>query len=255
MRKYFEKGKRWLRTHRRSRAQAALQNICAVLLFTVLSVLLLQGYAADHSVEAAVKQWCEENMFGKAEILAVLEYEEDKHQQKEVVIGKEMENGDRYEAKLSLYKENPLKWVRTGFAHNNAPVDYDIEGSLIEDWGNEIYRFPGEAVGGIFPELIEAEWVEVAYVPTHVMEGLEPGPDSHMSLQVGLQFTETEAAKRGDWEQAQMTYWVNLDSMEVEQTNFHGVQRGGKEAQLWLSEERMIFMAEKLMAAIPAAEK
>ncbi|MBQ8563512.1 MAG: hypothetical protein IJ443_06455, partial [Firmicutes bacterium] len=198
-----------------------------------------------------VDQWCEANLFGEAEIVATLDYEEDKHQQKEVVIGKEMPNGQRYEAKLFLYRENPWKWVCSGSSYFADGIDYTVDPEHIEDWGNDIYRFTRQENLGMFPELVLAEWVEAAYVPTHVMEGMEPGPGSHMSLMVGIQFEESQAAKQGQWEQSQITYWVNLDTMEVEHTYFEPIAMNGKAAELWMSDERMVFIAEKLMEAAP----
>ncbi len=250
MTKNFVKGKQWLRTHRRSRRHAALQNLCFTLLLATICVILTRGYIADHSVEAVVEDWCRENFFGDGEIVAILEYEVDRHQQKEVTISKELENSERCDAKVFLYRENPWKWVYTGSSYHTEAIDYTVNPEYIEDWGNDIYRFTRQENLGMFPELVLAEWVEAAYVPTHVMEGLEPGPDSHMSLMVGIQFEESEAAKRGEWHQSQLTFWVNLNSMEVEQTYFRPIVTKGKEAQLWLSDERMVFIAEKLMEAI-----
>lgn len=254
MRRCLEKGKQWIRTHRRSRRHAALQNLCFALFLTALCVVLLRGYAASNSVEAAVDKWCEENLFGEAEILSILTYEEGKHNQKEVVIGKELSNGDRYEAKLFMSKKNPLKWENTGCSYFTEAIDYAVDRTLIEHWENDtnaFYRFSGKAVQGIFPELVGAVWVDAVFVPTYVMEGMEPGPDSHMSLMVGIQFTETEDSKHRQWEQAELTYWINLRTMEVKKIDFHLTTVDGKTAELWMSEERMEFIAEKLMEALP----
>ena len=76
-----------------------------------------------------------------------------------------------------------------------------------------------------------------------------------MSLMVGIQFEESEAAGRGEWHQSQLTYWVNLDSMEVEHTYFEPIAVNGKAAELWISEERMKFIAEKLMESLPEKNK
>ena len=72
-----------------------------------------------------------------------------------------------------------------------------------------------------------------------------------LSLMVGIQFEESEAANRGEYHQSQLTYWVNLDTMEVEQTYFKPFPYKGSEGTLWLSEERMVFIAETLMDLIP----
>ena len=252
---YFARMKRWLKTHRRSRKHAALQNLCCALLLAVIGAVLLRGYAADVSTEAAVRQWCEDNFFGEGDIVAVLEFEEDRHQQKEVTISKELPDGERCDAKIFLYRQNPWKWVYSGSSYFAESIDYTVDPEHIEDWGNDIYRFTRQEDLGMFPELVLAEWVEAAYVPTHVMEGLEAGPGSHISLMVGIQFEESEAAGRGQWHQSQLTYWVNLDSMEVEHTYFEPIAVNGKAAELWISEERMVFIAQKLMDAAPQKQE
>ena len=242
-----------LRYHKLSRKQAALQNLLLTAFVLLLGVFGLRAYADAHSVEAAVEKWCEEMYFGEAEILSVLEYEEDGRPWKDVTIGKKLPNGDRYEAKLSLKQKNPWRWEYTGNGMwVTAPMEYTVEPEYIQDWGNDIYRITRQVDVGMFSELTQAEWIEWAYVPTHVMEGLEPGPDSHMSLMVGIQFEESEAANRGEWQQSQLTFWVNLDSMEVEQTYFQQpFPYKGSEGTLWLSEARMVFIAETLMELMP----
>lgn len=251
----IRKLKNRLRQQKMSRKQAVLQNFLLSVLVIVLGSLILRSYIDNYSIEAMTEKWCEEMYFGDAEILAVMEYEGVKYPMKDVIIGRETAGGERYEANLTFQREKPWRWVCTAYAYNASPVEYVLDMQYIEDWGNDIYRVTQQSDIGIFPELLNAEWVEAAYVPTHVMEGMEPGPDSHMSLQVGIQFEESDAANGGQWHRSELTYWVNLDRMEVEQIYFQPIQYDGKDAQLWISEDRMVFIARKLMEMLPASLK
>lgn len=247
MRKYFEKGKMWIKTHKRSRGHATSQNLCIATFLIVLCVILIRGYAADNSLEAVTEAWCKDNLFGEAEVLATITYTDSYPKEKTVIIGKEMPNGERYEAELTMLRKNPLKWENIGCSYSTVEIDYMVDESGIEDWGNDIYRFSAKEVSNMFTEFYDVAWVDVAYVYTQVMEGMEPGPESHMSLLVRIQYTETEAGMNNQWEIAEISYYVNLETMEVEQTRFQPIQFDGKDAELWMSEERMVFVAEKLM--------
>ena len=250
MRRYLEKGKQWIRIHRRSRRHAALQNLCFTLLLLALSAVLLRGYIAANSVEAAVEKWCEENLFGEAEILSILTYEEEQHNQKEVVIGKELSNGDRYEAKLFMDRKNPLKWENTGCSYFTEAIDYMVDEELIEKDGEFSHVFPRKAVQGIFPELTDVSFVFARYMEVQFLgdegrtEGRYPG------FEVYLEYDETEVKPEALLYNDSM-FRLNLETGEIVHSEFKTVTANGKKATLWMSEERMEFIAEKLMEALP----
>lgn len=250
MRRYFEKGKHWIKTHRRSRRHAALQNLCIALFLTALCAVLLRGYAASNSIEAAVDKWCGENMFGEAEILSILTYEEGNHNKREVVIGKELSNGDRYEAKLFMSRKNPLKWVNSGCSYFTEGIDYAVDEGMIERDGEFSYVFPRKAVQGIFPELTDVTFVFARYMEVQFVDDEGRTVDSYPGFEIYFEFSETEVKPEALLYDDSM-FRVNLETGEIAVSEFEPVTIDGREAILWMSEERMLFMAEKLMDALP----
>ena len=238
MRRYLEKGKQWIRTHRRSRRHAALQNLCFTLLLLTLSAVLLRGYIAANSVEAAVEKWCEENLFGEAEILSILTYEEEQYNQKEVVIGKELSNGDRYEAKLFMDKKNPLKWENTGCSYFTEAIDYADKATP-------------EEMKECFLELAPYAQIYVeqeAYTSTSIGENNEILEVKLIPSVMILALQETKIDDTAYRQNLRIT--MDLETGEI-RSNIQPLIINGKEATLWMSEERMEFIAEKLMEALP----
>ncbi|MGN1144453.1 MAG: hypothetical protein ACI4SU_07770, partial [Anaerovoracaceae bacterium] len=117
----MKKLRQFFRRHKRSRRQAAVQNLFAACLLLVLCFLLARGYAADHTPEKAVGEWCRNNMFGNGTICAVRSYETDGVQKKGAIISRKAENGRRYEATVLLQRENLLKWEACGSAWSSEP--------------------------------------------------------------------------------------------------------------------------------------
>lgn len=252
MRRYFEKRKEWIRTHRRSRRHAALQNLCFTLILFLLSAVLLRGYIAVNSVEATMEKWCEENLFGKAEIVAMLEYEEDKHQHKEIIISKETSDGERYEAKLHLLQENPWRWVCMGSSYGNTPKASRIDEKYVETYSNGASIIYADAIEAMFPEFIDYKFLHAAYTTVHIVEDEDTVNNSYQGFQVYIQYDYNHDEITPEILLYESTsFRMNLDTGEIEAVDFEPFELNGKETRLWLSEERMAFIAEKLMDAIP----
>ncbi len=226
-----------LRYHKLSRKQAALQNLMLTALVVMIGVLGLQTYEDSHSPEAVIKEWCEKMYFGEAEILSTLDYRGEKHPYKDVVIGKQLPNGERYEAKLTMEQRNPWRWEFTGSAMwNTAPMEYDIgDGSP-------------EALADMFIGFENFDELYVFDTPTTYTAMSEEGVSD-----VRLIPTITVAAKQAEKIDS-VTYMRDYSFCLYPETGEIRtmskdpvVMTNGREGTLWLSEERMVFIAEKLM--------
>lgn len=232
----IKKLKHRLRYHKLSRKQATLQNLLLTALVILLGVFGLRAYADVHSMEAAIEAWCEEMYFGEAEILSVLEYEEDGLTWKDVTIGKVMPNGDRYEAQLSLKQKNPWRWE---YAHSamwvTSPMEYDIGDGTPKDLKNtfigfeefdELHAFDNHTTPTV---VSDGTVTEVKLIPTITVmarQAKEKGGVTYMREYGFSWYPETGEVK---------TMWYDRVLMD-----------DGSEGTLWLSEERMVFIAETL---------
>ena len=233
----IKKLKHRLRYHKLSRKQAALQNLLLTALVVMIGVLGLRTYADTHSMEAAVKTWCEEMYFGEAEILSVLEYEDNGRPWKDVTIGKQLPNGERYEAQLSLKQKNPWRWEFTGNAMwVTSPMKYDIGAGTPEALADMFIGFEN------FDELY------VFDTPTTYTAMSEDGVSD-----VRLIPTITVVAKQakkidGVTYMRDYSFCLYPETGEIRTMSKDPVvMANGREGTLWLSEERMIFIAEKLI--------
>ena len=252
VRKVFARWKRWLKTHRRSRKQATLQNLCCALLLAVLGAVLLRGYAADVSAEAAVRQWCGDNFFGEAEIVAEITFKGDKHQQKQVFLEKVLDNGDRYEAGVYLVRENPWKWRAAGSFYGTEPASFRLDESLIQTYGERAHIIPSEALAGMFPELAECKFLHASYSTVHIVEDEDTADNSYPAFSIYINFEyEIEDVTPEILLYESSSFRLNLETGEIEAVDFEPYILNGKEAVLWMSEERMKFIAEKLMESLP----
>ncbi len=244
-----------MKVHRMSRKQATLQNLCLSLLLVTLFVVLARGYMADNSVEVAVQQWCEENFFGEAEIAATITFEEDKHQQKQVFIEKVLKNGQRYEARLDLLRENPWKWVCASSSYSIAAKEISILDDLIEMQGNAAV-IPAEAVQGSFPEFAGCQFLQAMYSTVHIMEDKNTINNSHPAFQVyaGYHYDVGEITPElllyGS-----SSFRMNLETGEMEAVDFEPFVLDGKEATLWVSDERLKRFIHTLMETLPEQKK
>lgn len=244
-----------LRYHKLSRKQTTLQNLCFALLLGLFCMVLTRGYMTDNSVEAAVQQWCEENFFGEAEIAAAITFEEDKHQQKQVFIEKVLKNGQHYEARLNLLRENPWKWVCVSSSYSTAAKEISILDDLIEMQGSAAV-IPAEAVQGSFPEFAGCQFLQAMYSTVHIMEDKNTVNNSHPAFQVyaGYHYDVGEITPElllfGS-----SSFRMNLETGEMESVDFEPFVLDGKEAALWVSDERLKQLIYTLMDILPPPEK
>lgn len=228
-----QKLKRFLRDHKRSRREAAFQNLLAACLLFVLVFVTVRGYAADHTVEKAVEDWCRSNMFGEGEICAVRTYEEEGVRSKDVIVSKHAEDGCRYEVRVFLERENPLKWISCGSAWFSAPIPEQppADEIMIVDRTHTALLDAG-AISSLFMEFDQACGADVE--------------DRGTSLSVAIHFSE-EHQRPTD---AEVYFLVDLDTREVVSSVFKPVAIDGVTYEYWISEARMIFIAEKIKEAI-----
>lgn len=229
----MKKLKHFFRTHKRSRRQAAVQNLFAACLLLVLCFLLARGYAADHTPEQAVEEWCRNNMFGNGTICAVRSYETDGIQKKDAILCREAENGRRYEATVLLQRENPLKWEACGSAWSSEPKPEKLpvsENSIVK--GADFAELPSGVISSMFTE----------FEPAYGAEALKR--DS--LLKVSIYFGE-EPVSMAD---AEIYFEVDLNTGEVRREACRPVTIDGVTYEYWLSKERMIFIAEKINEVI-----
>lgn len=251
----IKKLKERLRYHKLSRKQTTLQNLCFALLLGLFCMVLIRGYMADHSEEAAVERWCEENFFGEAKIAATITFEEDKHQQKQIFIEKVLKNGQRYEARLDLLRENPWKWVCMGSSYSTAAKEFSILDDLIEMQGNAAV-IPAEAVQGSFPEFAGCQFLQAMYSTVHIMEDKNTVNNSHPAFQVyaGYHYDVGEITPElllfGS-----SSFRMNLETGEMESVDFEPFVLDGKEAALWVSDERLKRLIHALMDILPPPDK
>ena len=256
MKNRIEKMRRWLKMHRMSRKQATLQNLCLTLLFAALFVVLARGYMADHSVEAAVEQWCEENFFGEAEIVAAITFEEDKHQQKQIFIEKVVDEDLRYEARLDLLRENPWKWVCVGSSYSNSPKEENLIVDLIEKGGERVWVIPAEAVQGSFPEFAGCQFLEAMYTTVHIVEDENTVNNSYPGFQVYAGYSyDVDEITPELLLYGSSSFRMNLRTGEMGAVDFEPFEMDGKEATLWVSDERLKRFVHTLMETLPAPKK
>lgn len=236
-----QKLKRFFRDHKRSRREAAFQNLLAACLLFILTFVTVRGYAAGHTVEKAAEEWCRSNMFGEGEICAARTYETEGIQYKDVIVSKRAGDGRRYEARVILQQENPLKWISCGSAWSSEPIPEKLQtdgltiadGTRILEGANMVF-LPTEAVSGLFMEFDQACGASVER------------RDWGTLLSVAIHFSEEHqhSIDRGVY------FLVDLDTREVVSSVFKPVTIDGVTYEYWLSEERMIFIAEKIKEAI-----
>ena len=228
-----QKLKRFFRDHKRSRREAAFQNLLAACLLFILTFVTVRGYAADHTAEKAAEEWCRSNMFGEGEICAAGTYETEGIQYKDVIVSKRAEDGRRYEARVILQQENPLKWISCGSAWSNEPIPEQLQADeMTITYGTHMVFLPAEAISGLFMEFDQACGADVE--------------DRGTLLSVAIHFSEEHqhSIDRGVY------FLVDLDTREVVSSVFKPVTIDGVTYEYWLSEERMIFIAEKIKEAI-----
>ena len=227
--------------HKLSRKQAALQNLLLTALVVVIGVLGLQAYADRHSPEAVINEWCEKMYFGEAKILSTLDYQGAKHPNKDVVISKQLSNGDQYEAKLTMEQKNPWRWEFAGSAMwNTAPMEYDIgDGSP-------------EALKDMFMGFENFDELYVFDTPT-TYTAMDEGRVSDVRLIPTITVVAKQARKIDSVTYMRdYSFCLYPETGEIRTMSKDPVvMANGREGTLWLSEERMVFIAEKLMEAIP----
>lgn len=252
-----QKLKRFLRDHKRSRREAAFQNLLAACLLLILAFVTVQGYAADHTVEKAVEDWCRSNMFGEGEICAVRTYEEEGVRSKDVIVSKHAEDGCRYEARVFLERENPLKWISCGSAWSGAPIPEKLQADEMGVVKGEDYaELPAEAISSLFMEFNQACGAEAILIrERNDKGGSESSDDSNdsdgtekqnLSLRVWIYLSEAPRSMAD----AEIIFLVDLDTREVVSSVFKPVAIDGVTYEYWISEERMIFIAEKIKEVI-----
>ena len=229
----MKKLKQFFRTHKRSRRQAAVQNLFAACFLLVVCFLLSRGYAADHTPEKAAEEWCRNNMFGNGEICAVRTYETDGVQKKDAILCRNAKNGCRYEVTVFLQRENLLKWEACGSAWSSEPKPEKLpagENGIVK--GADFAEVSAGVISSMFTE----------FEPACGAEALKR--DSVMKVSVC--FHETPVSM----DDAEIYFEVDLDTGEVVREEHKPVVIDGVTYEYWLSEKRMIFIAEKINEVI-----
>ena len=229
----MKKLRQFFRTHKRSRRQAAVQNLFAACLLLVLFFLLARGYAADHTPEKAVDEWCRDNMFGSGAICAVRTYETDGVQKKDAILCRNAKNGCRYEVTVFLQRENLLKWEACGSAWSSEPKPEKLpagENGIVK--GADFAEVSAGVISSMFTE----------FEPACGAEALKR--DS--VLKVSVYFNEMPVSMAD----AEVYFEVDLDTGEVLREESKTTVIDGVTYEYRLSPERMVFIAEKINEVI-----
>ncbi|MCI8608870.1 MAG: hypothetical protein HFE73_04425 [Firmicutes bacterium] len=246
--------RRFFSRHKVTRKHAVLRNIAIIAVLCGALYMLVNRYAAANTPEQAMKRWQEENFFGSAEMTASLTYEDGGKDCKTLYFGKDAagESGlgsgrSRYEGALFLEKKNPFKWEVIGSQYGSQPAPYGID--LEEDQALEFTREGVETtfslpLQNVFPELASS-------FITNVMITENTQGEHLVFMDVGYLMRAVDSMAT-----TCIVFQVNLDQETCMMAEIFdsipvsgiidSVDRKDSKGQIWLSEERMIFMAQVL---------
>ncbi len=233
VRKVFARWNRWLKTHRRSRKQAALQNLLfSAALIVLICIMVPQLWERQEvTVEEVVEQWCREQMFGTAEIVSIQCFQESSTDYMDVIISKTTLSGEHYDARLYLKQEKPWKWNSVGWDYGYISV---------EDWVEELLEESDPISAFTEFNIAESSHVEVQ----------EDGSGEAELVTVSVHFAEMPGYEE---DCADTTFQVNLKTGEAAllQQGIHYAQRYGdsqlERIETWLTEPRMVQIAQVLV--------
>ena len=247
--KYIGRGR-----FRMSRKQALLRNVVLLLAFAFVMVWLVRSYAAAGTPEQAVKEWCSRNFFGEAAVDSICTYTMNDTEHQDVYISKTDEEGNRYEATIYLEKKNPLKWISTGFAYRKGPCIYQLEDdqtleSLAGREGKMRYR-------GSFADLF-SEFGGCAFSSDVVLSKNEKG-EKLLCIEVGYLQSLVDSTPA-----VMVNFQVNLDTgvctthkmQRIIEENGTSADGAWPTGILWISEERMRFVAETIYEILKEADQ
>ena len=241
--KHFGKGR-----FRLSRKHALLRNVVLLLAFAFVMVWLVRSYAAAGTPEQAVKEWCSRNFFGEAAVDSICTYTMNDTEHQDVYISKTDEEGNRYEATIYLEKKNPLKWISTGSAYRDDPCTYEMGEDQIAEQRSEN---EGEFIyDGAFYKLF-SEFGGFFGTSEAILSRNE-NEEKLLRLKVGYLLRSIDSTTT-----TTVDFQVNLDTGACTSDGTQRVPRGGSNGdsgvgfavpmgELWISEERMQFMAETI---------
>lgn len=118
-----EKLKVFFSSHKLTRRQAVLRNICIILVTILLLFSFEKNRIDEYSRIDALEEWTAKNFFGPAEICAEFLYADG--EAANVYFSESTEQGKIYGAMLNMEKETPSKWFVTGSVTFQGPLVYD----------------------------------------------------------------------------------------------------------------------------------
>ena len=136
-----------------------------------------------------------------------------------------------------------------------AAKEISILDDLIEMQGSAAV-IPAEAVQGRFPEFAGCQFLQAMYSTVHIMEDKNTVNNSHPAFQVyaGYHYDVGEITPElllfGS-----SSFRMNLETGEMESVDFEPFVLDGKEAALWVSDERLKQLIYTLMDILPPPEK
>ena len=233
MKNRIGKVRRWLKTHRMSRKQATLQNfLLSAALILVICIMAPQLWERQEvTVENLVEQWCTEQMFGEANIVATQAFRESGTDYMDVIISKTAPSGEHYEARLYLKQEEPRKWSSVGWDYGYVSVEYLVEQRM--EGSDPIHAF------------VEFNAAESSHV--EIQDDIYGMPEL---VTVSVHFEDIPGY---DKDCADTTFRVNLKTGETAllQQGVHYAQRYGdsqiERIETWLPEPRMVQIAQVLV--------
>ena len=227
--------KTFICTHRLPRKQAALQNLLLTVIVVLIGMFGLRAYAEAYTVEQAVDQWCQQHYFGEGEIYAKINFDYDEMPHCFVYFGRPAEDGER-SACLYVRQVNRWKWEPFGWHYVSEPRK--IHTGEMEQYLSSFPEFDGFWNYSCMKDQTQNQgnqlWMSVSHAPWY--ENYTEMPEEE--VQTAVEFT------------------VNLDTGTVTESSFptYRAQIYGdsnlEEIQFWLSEERMVHIAEITAAAL-----
>lgn len=267
IKKYFQKLRRFLRSHRRTRKKAVWQNAVIAVLLAVVCVISLKSYADSNTLEAAIKKYCENNFIDNAEICSIVTYEgkvlHSGQLCKDIVIRKHVGENEYYQYMLWAVQVNPLKWQITGgvYYNYNEPIKDEMDAANIITEKENVYDISTAGIPGIsFTRLYGLEGQTSVYDLTEAITARVYERDGDSFVSVRFDVLGQSKVPHEDFFVSTQFFEVNMENNECRQefqpckvmelASDHDIVT----KNLWISDDVLISAAKIISEAITSVQ-